>query len=280
MPDPLFQTLFNETDTMTWAPVDVLRERAHRRARRTQGIAVAAVVVAVGAISGGVAVAPRDQGADPQLGRSQPATGPTPSSPTTSESAPSPSVSVPPTSAAPRSPSPATAMTIGNALFLQPSDVGPGYRVVSGQEASGDWIFEFSASALGCQASGLAQSPNTTRVRTLSRGTPQAEDALTQYVARYRSGDAAQYLDRVRAQVNACTPATGQSIKIGAQHFAGQDALLIEVNYGDGVTTKHVVIRQGDLLTEFFTKPERSSAAAKELGRKAAHRLCGATPTC
>jgi hypothetical protein len=190
-------------------------------------------------------------------------------------------VSVPPTSAAPRSPSPAAdATTIGNALFLQPSDVGPGYRVDSGQEASDDWTFEFSASALGCQASGVAQSPNTRRVRTLSRGTPQAEDALTQSVARYRSGDAARYLDRVRARVDACTPATGQSMKIGAQHFAGQDALLIEVNYGGGVTTKHVLVRQGDLLTEFFTKPERSSAAAQELGRKAAHRLCGATPAC
>jgi hypothetical protein len=99
-------------------------------------------------------------------------------------------------------------------------------------------------------------------------------------VARYRPGDAARYLDQVRTRVNACKPGSGQSISIGAQRFAGQDALLIEVNYGEGFTTKHILVRQGDLLTEFFTKPELSRAAAQELGRKAAHRLCGGTPVC
>jgi len=165
-------------------------------------------------------------------------------------------------------------------MFLQPDDVGSGYRLVSDGQGSGDWTFEFTASVLGCQQSEVPPSDITRRDRTLSRGTPEAEDALTQYVARYRPGDAARYLDQVRARVNACKPENGKSIKVGAQRFAGQDALLIEVNYGDGSTTKHVLIRQGDLLSEFFTKPERSSAAAEELGRKAALRLCQGSPVC
>jgi hypothetical protein len=164
---------------------------------------------------------------------------------------------------------------------MQPGDAGSGYRVVSGEEGSDDWTFEFTASLLGCQPPDSTRPRGLTRRdRRLSRGTPQAEDAVTPYVARYRPGDAGRYLDQVRARVNACAPGTGKSIKVGARRFAGQDALLIEVNYGDGFTTRHVLVRQGDLLTEFFTKPERSSWAVQDLGRKAALRLCGGTPAC
>ena len=271
MPDPLFQTLFNETDTMTWAPTDVVRDQAHRQARRRRVTAVAAAVVAVGVIAGGAAMAKLDHAVDPQPIPSQPAAEPTPS----------PSDPVPPSSAVPTSPTGSEATAITGALFLQPGDVGPGYRQMSGGQGWGDWTFEFSASMLRCQPpDSTGPHPMTRRDQTLSRGTPQAEDSLAQYVARYRPGAAARYLDQVRARVNTCESGSGKSIKIGAQRFAGQDALLIEVNYGNGFTTKHVLVRQGDLLTEFFTKPERSSAAAQELGRKAALRLCRGTPVC
>jgi hypothetical protein len=90
----------------------------------------------------------------------------------------------------------------------------------------------------------------------LRRGAPESEDFVSQYVARYRPGDAARYLDQVRARVSACEPGDGMSLRIGAKGFAGQDALLIEVNYGEGYTT------------------------AQELGRRAALRLCAGTPVC
>jgi hypothetical protein len=273
MPDPLFQTLFDETETMTWAPTEVVRDRAHRRVRRTRVAAVAAALVAVGVVSGGVAVAQRGQSAGPQPGTSRQATEPPLSSP------PAPSSSAaPPPSTASTPPSTPEGTAIVDALFLPPGDVGPGYRVVNGREGSGDWTFEFTSSVLGCQPSSI--SPVTRQDRLLSRGTPQAEDNLSQYVARYRPGDAARYLDQARARVNACQPGGGRTVKIGAQRFAGQDALLIEVDYGDGFTTKHLMVRQGDLLTEFATKPALDSAAAQELARKAATRLCAATPVC
>lgn len=277
MPDPLFQNLFNVADTMTWAPTDVVRDRARRRTRRTRVTAVAAAVVAVGVISGGVAMAQLDHAVAPEPGTSRPAAQSTPSSPPP----PSPSNPVPPPSAAPTSPTGSEGTAITDVLFLQPDDVGPGYRQVFDGQGSGDWTFEFTASVLRCQPpDSTGPHPITRRDQTLSRGTPQAEDSLAQSVARYRPGDAARYLDQVRSRVSACQPGIGKSIKVGAQRFAGQDALLIEVDYGDGFTTKHVLVRQGDLLTEFFTKPERSSAAAQELGRKAALRLCGVTPVC
>lgn len=265
MPDPLFQNLFDVTDTMTWAPTDVVRDRARRRVRRTRVAAVAAAVVTVGLVSGGVAVAQREPAVDrrPGTGTSWPA------------------VESPPWSSRPPVPSTPGAPE-GTALFLRPGDVGPGYReVVDSGEGSGDWTFEFSAQMLGCPVLESTRPRSIARQdRMLSRGTPQAEDLMSQYVARYRPGDTARYLDHVRARVGACEPGSGKSITIGAQGFAGQGALLIEVNYGEGFTTKHVLVRQGDLLTEFFTKPERTSAAAQELGRTAAQRLCGGTPVC
>jgi hypothetical protein len=261
-------------------PVEHFRVAARRRTRRRAGVFAAALTALAGIGGGTLAVA--DRGPD-SMPRPSP-TGITSSSPAPSTS---PSAEASPSSASPtgpRSPAASTAeeTAIVDALFLQPGDVGSGYRVVSGGEvASNDWTFEFTSSALACQPPG-PNSPGSiaTRHRTLSRGTPPPEDILAQYVARYRPGDAGRYLDQVRARVNACSPGNGKSIKIAAERFAGEDALLIQVNYGDGFTTKHVLVRQGDLLTEFFTKPERSTAAAQDLATTAALRLCQGTPVC
>ncbi|MEJ3743353.1 hypothetical protein WEI85_08710 [Actinomycetes bacterium KLBMP 9797] len=259
MPDPMFRTLFDDTETTPWAPVGEVRERARRRVRRARTTAVAAAVASVVAISGGVAVAQRDD---------QPGPGPlvTPGSPTHPTPPPPTSPPVtPPTSPA------TTAITDG--MFLRPEDVGAGYRASTGKKNAGDWTFEYSASTLGCPEPDVALSPLASQQRTLSRGTPQDEDSLTQYVARYPAGGAAGYLQRVRARVDACEPAGGQSIRIAQQRFAGQDALLITVDYGEGFTTTHVLVREGDLLTEFFAKPERGNAAMRALGEKAAQHL-------
>jgi hypothetical protein len=257
-------------------PVELFRTAARRQTRRRTGI-VAVVLTALAGLGGG-ALAVADRGPDntPR---------PAPTAIASSPSAPSPSVETTPSATAPASTATTSTTREGtaiiDALFLQPGDVGSGYRVVSGGQGSGDWTFEFTSSVLGCQPPG-PNSPDSIarRDRTLSRGTPPPEDILTQYVANYRPGDAGRYLDEIRARVNACRPGNGRSITLGAQHFAGQDALLIEVNYGDGFTTKHVLVRQGDLLTEFFTKPERSTAAAQDLARTAALRLCRSTPVC
>jgi len=47
------------------------------------------------------------------------------------------------------------------------------------------------------------------------------------------------------------------------------------VNYGDGFAAKHVLVRLGDLLIEFFTEPDRTRAAnsgTREEGRTPALR--------
>jgi len=268
MPDPLFQTLFDETDRCSWAPVDVVGDRARRQARRTRAAALAAAILVVGVVWAGVGWA-----RDDLSGRPKPGVPPGSLPPSTASPTPSPSMEL-------TTPPPSTDdASIVDAMFVQPSDLGPGSRVDAGSEVSGDWTFEFSASVLGCLPTPATPWPIVRRDRTLTGGT-QDVDGLAQYVARYRPWDAARYLDDVRARVSACNPDSGMSIKVGAERFAGEDALLIEVNYGGGSTATHVLIRQNDLLTELFSHSVSSNAEAVALGRTAAFRLCKGSSTC
>ena len=275
MPDPLFQKLIDDTSSTRWAPTEVVHDRARQRVRRQRFATVAAAVVAAGVIGGSAFAVTRPEAAGPQPGSSTSAT----SSPTPDAGlgTSTPSASAPTGSATSSPPTEPTAIV--NALFLQPSDVGSGYRVVTGEGGSGDWTFEFSAAALSCPRSSAYPTALARVERTLAAGAPGSDIGVTQYVGRYRPGAADRYLDDIRARVAACKPGAGRSIKIGAQRFAGQDSLMIEVNF-DGVTYKNVLVRQGDLLTEFFTKPERSRADTVELAKKAAARVCGGTPVC
>jgi hypothetical protein len=158
-------------------------------------------------------------------------------------------------------------------MFLQPEDLGPGYAAVGNYHGSGDWTFEFDSSVLGCPPSQDFPTPIAIRERALSRGPMEADDFITQYVASHRPGEATRYLDEIRARTAACRPRNAGSIAVAAQRFAGEDSLLIEIDFGGGVTTKLVLVRQGDLLTEFFGRPERGRAESEALGRTAAARL-------
>jgi len=264
MPDPLFQPLFEATDAVAWAPTDVVRDRARLRTRRSRVAAVAATAVTVCLIVGGVA-ATRQPRANPVT--PPPAT----STPPPATSAPPPATSAPPPPTSAPVPAPTV---ITDAMFLQPEDVGPGYQGAPDDDSSGDWTFDFTTSALGCPPPGLFTAPTARRDWRLRRDTPGSEDFVTQYVAAFSPGDAARYLDEIRARVAACrAPERGGSIAIRAERFAGEDSLLIEADFGGGSMTKLVLVRQGDLFTEFFGRPERDRAEAEALGRKAALRL-------
>jgi len=127
---------------------------------------------------------------------------------------------------------------------------------------------------LNCPPAQTPPMPDIARARSLGRGTRPAEDHVVQYIFPYRPGDADRSLADVRARVAACRPGNGGSITIGAERFAGQDSLLLVVHFGDGSTLTLVHVRQGDLVTELWAKPERSVAEYQELGRTAALRLC------
>jgi hypothetical protein len=270
MPDPLFQTLFNDTDTIRWAPTAAVRARARQRSRRGRVTTAIAAVVAVGAIAGGVALAQRGQQTNPIPGTSATAT-PTASPTPTPSTPPSTPPTTPPSS--PSTSEPTT--TITQSMFLQPADVGTGYRADFGETGSGDWVLGFSLAMLNCRDA--TANYVTRRDGALIRS---ADDHIAQYVARYRAGDAARYFDTVRTAVAACKPASGRSIKIVAEGFAGQESLMIDVDYGEGSLARHVIVRQGDVVTSFAVWPNPSRSASQGLARKAAARLCSGTPTC
>jgi len=194
------------------------------------------------------------------------------------DAAPAPTVAPPSPEPSPSPPPPATGPIIDQ-QFLWPEDVGEGYRVAGGG-TEGDWTFEFSASALRCPAGDGPPAPAEKHQRGLVRGSPQARDAVTQYVARFRPGDAARYLDQIQARVGSCKPGTGRSITVARYGFAGDQALLVAVYYGGGSGTNHVFVRQGDLLTEFMVKAGRTRDALQRLGHKAADRLCDGGRAC
>jgi hypothetical protein len=270
MPDPLFETLFDDTDTIRWAPTDAVRARARQRNRRSRVTAAIAAVVAVGAIAGGVALAQRGQQTNPIPGATATAT-PTASATPTPSTPPSTPPTTPPSS--PSTVEPTT--TITQTMFLQPEDVGTGYRASFEETGSGDWVLGFSLAMLNCRDDTTGYV--TRRDGALRRS---ADDHIAQYVARYQAGDGARYFDTVRTTVAACKPASGKSIKIVAEGFAGQESLMIDVDYGEGNLGRHVIVRQGDVVTTFAVWPNPSRSASQQLARKAAARLCTGTPAC
>lgn len=266
MPEQAFHSLFAETENIRWDSVNQVRARARRR---TLGqAAVVAGVVAVALVSGGVAVAQH---------RQQPVTPPAATaSPTPPVSSPSPPPSTPSTPASPTRPArPAssTVTDVTSAMMLQPRDVGSGYTV-SGDDFTFefDWTLEFGLSALDCPRS-VRLARVAERQRELRKGQPQAENFVLQHTLLSTEAQATKYLVAVRKRVSACEPASGRSVRIVDQGFAGDDSILVVFDHGGGNIAKTVLVREGGVLTEIFSKPGRSDSASRELGRKAAARF-------
>jgi hypothetical protein len=115
--------------------------------------------------------------------------------------------------------------------------------------------------------------PVAERERKLRKGQPQADTFVNQHTGRYAAGEAAEYLNDIRERVSSCSPDDGRAVRIAAEGFAGDEALLVDFDYGGGYRSKTVLVREGDVLTEIFSKPTRSDSANRELGRKAAARF-------
>jgi hypothetical protein len=266
MPDQAFRNLFAETENVRWETVSQVQKRARRRA--TARAATVAGIVAVGLVGGGVAVAGGNRGDHPVT---PPPSSPAPSSPRPSAAPPSAPPSSPPASPPRSTGTSAPSITgITPAMMLRPQDAGSGYVVASGTD--GDWSFEFNASVFGCPR-GSKPSPESDRSRALRKGQPQDETYVLQHTGRYSPGEAAGYLDQIRSRVSSCDAGAGRSVRIAAQGFAGDQSLLVVFDHGGGFLTRTILVREGDVLTEIFTKPTRGDQASRELGRKAAARL-------
>jgi hypothetical protein len=267
MPDPLFDSMIAAAESLRWAPADELRDRARRRTRRTRIAATVAAFTAVAVVVGGVAMAGADRAAPPPVpgGSSSP-----PAAPSTPSSSPQRSTAAPsqgPTGTASQGPP-----SVTSARFLQPADLGSGWTSTRIDNGDGDWIIEAAFSYARCVKEGWASGLTDNRqTRQLQNGS----DAYTQWVGLFPRNKAAAYLDAIRTQVRDCDP-TRPDIKVdlAAERFAGDDALLVDFNI-EGVSSRYVVVRRGEMVALIWTKGPLPDAAAKDLGRKAAARLGG-----
>ncbi|MFF5233074.1 hypothetical protein [Dactylosporangium sp. NPDC000521] len=272
----MFQTLFDDTETVPWAPTGVVRDRARRRTQRARAGALAAATLAIVMVLGGVAVAGR--GPERHV---QPGVSPT-AAPSAAPSQPAPTTPAAPTAGASStsaSSQPAVEPTaLVDSLFLQPSDLGSGYQW-SDPEHNGDWTIEFLFSAVRCDGSGM-DGRTDRRQRSMHRGSGENAEGSTQLVVRFEPGAAARYLDAIRTLIAACKPPSGKSIKIVAQRFAGQDALRVETKTdAESPAGTLMVVRQGELVSQFTVKAANKDQATA-LARRAAERMCGGTPVC
>jgi hypothetical protein len=63
-------------------------------------------------------------------------------------------------------------------------------------------------------------------------------------------------------------------VDLAAERFAGDDALLVDFDI-EGVSSRYVVVRRGEMVALIWTKGSLLDADTKDLGRKAAARLAG-----
>lgn len=271
MPDPLFARLSEETEKLTWPAVTEVQRRGRQRARRQSAVLACALAVVMGL--GGVAFA------DYRNAAPGPSTALRTTEPTWDPgSSPVPSASPQISSGATTSPTvkqpSAASPAVAAGAMLQDADLPARFKL-RGSDIGGDWSFAFSSSS--CQDGRLYQLK-----KLASRGQAfdgDVDESLLQRTERYASADAARYLDLVRARVESC-PSSPWKLTVVDQGFAGQESLLIQVDYGGGATALHIFVRQGDLVTEFWQKRLTDRTEARRLADRAARRLCAGTDAC
>ncbi|WP_143162959.1 hypothetical protein [Couchioplanes caeruleus] len=253
-----------------------VRARARRRTVG-QTVAVAGIAV-VSMVAGGVAVAQVRQGpvTTPAATSSPSASRPSVPSlpPSTSPTTPADSSSkpaAPPPATTKSSPPPITEIT--SAMMLQPQDVGSGFTVLPPSDYHGDWIFEAGANSQGCSVDGFRPKMVSQRWRSLRNDDEQDSMYVEQRTVLYLKGHAAKYLQDIRRRIPDCPQDRSSPMEITAEGFAGDDALMVASDNGDGSISKRVLVRKGDVLTDIWRKKAPSDSAMRELARKAAARL-------
>lgn len=212
----------------------------------------------------------------------------------------------PPTSASPqtlsqptRTPSSSPSSPVGNgdtqpapATFLPPDamlsagDIGAG---VAGNEERVDDHGSLAATLAYC-----GQMPASWQRRVDSLGFRQRwlkypnEMYTVQELSRQPSAVAAKLVSDLRAAFGGpCADvATGGNPELTSRFTIlasnwGTESLLMREIRSDTSVAWRIAIRQGDLFTEIRTSIDGlTEQQARELGRRAAQRLCSATPTC
>ncbi|MFD6681142.1 hypothetical protein [Micromonospora parva] len=283
MPERFFADIYRDTEHLTWAPTEQVRERGRRRTRQTRIAATLAGVVAVVVVAtGAVALAGGQDGAPTPV---LPATGsptPTPTPSATSAPPPPPTTSttpaVPPSSPSTTSGSPSkgpTSTTIPTEALLRAADLPTGYRP-AGNDLDGDWSFNFAAS-MACQ-----DTPNLSAKERAERGAVFQKLDVSPVIERVRrySLDGAKATIVWARTVTECEPGNERkSLSIVDSGFAGDGSLLIRFN-AEGLISYTLFVRQDDLVAEIWLGSVTNRTEVRRLAQRAADRLCAGTDAC
>ncbi|MFC7247385.1 hypothetical protein ACFQO7_33405 [Catellatospora aurea] len=270
---------------MTWASPEEIRGRGERRRRvRVAGMTAAGVVATVLVAGTAFALGGGPGEPDPTL-----TAGPTITAAPQLSTSPSASPSTRPT---PTSPSPVAPFdtVIPSAAMLRAADVGPAYRV-----QSGEYLGESHRYVTGlCQEKGQwdgkpgrpQSSPerDSFRRRVLVAGSNAMH--VVQEVTGYPSArSAGELMAHERAGFERCAVVdhreTHVEFEIIATGFAGDEALLVRMT----PRTLLVLVRAGAVYAElslwFPSAPDAEDVAfARDLAEKAVARICAATTAC
>ncbi|MCX5119777.1 hypothetical protein OG992_21555 [Micromonospora sp. NBC_00362] len=285
MPDQPFVDLFRDTEHLSWPPTAQVRERGRRRTRQTRIAAALAAVVAVALVAtGAVALAGGREGAPtpvlPATGSPTPTPTPTPT-PSATSAAPRSSTTSTTPAAPPSSPSrtPSAGSTkpaIPAAAMLRLSDLPAGFTMAE-DDIDGDWSLE--SVSIYCREAPTGTSNGRLAQRTVSFDSPT--DRMIQRVVRFSIRDAAREMDAVRALFTDCKPrgATSSMSVLADGLGAGDESLLVGSDI-DGVRSRWLVVRQGDLVAQVALDMDTTPKEALRYARPVAQRLCAGTDTC
>ncbi|MBB5869521.1 hypothetical protein F4553_002900 [Allocatelliglobosispora scoriae] len=293
---------FMESDKadVSWADAVDVRARGDRR-RRNVAIATPAAAVLALAFAGGIVIAvnrdDHQQAGTRQLAHSTPTPSPSPSPKPSPSRTPAHVVTSADVAWIPTEALPPTAEMGRDLVVFDVKEAQP-------QPDTQDWIF----AAEGCTAYTALNVRPASYLFKLSqkvrRAGPGVAGTGALEIRRYASADATQVLGGVRQVVEACptyetrdpvlsTPervmVSRRSYVVLSTGFAGDESLLMKGTVqpvtpageplGDAVVSVLAVIRVDDLVT-IVDLGLNDEARTMELAKKAAVRLCAATPVC
>ncbi|MEW2430030.1 hypothetical protein AB0877_18645 [Micromonospora sp. NPDC047644] len=285
MPDQPFAHLFQDTEHLSWAPTEQVRERGRRRTRRTRIAAGLAAVVAVALVAtGAVALAGGREGAPtpvlPATGSPTPAAAPTPTPSATPTPTPSTrnTPGAPPSSPSATSGSPSigsTSPAIPADALLRAADLPSGFRA-AGSDLDGDWSFNFAASYACVDTPRLSAKERAERGAVFRK--PDASPVIER-VQRYSLNGAKATIAWARTVTECKRSKELSSLSVVDSGFAGDGSLLIRFD-AEGLISYTLFVRQGDLVAEVWLGSLTNRTEARRLAQRAADRLCAGTDAC
>jgi hypothetical protein len=160
--------------------------------------------------------------------------------------------------------------------MLRESDLPPGYRSRPASK-NGDWTLAATASrCVDRRPAGTTPDYRAASEIAFLRG---RDEPLLQTVFRMATpDDARRWLDGLPDRLGGdCGRMRFAVVDSG---FAGERSVIIRVTAAEGEPNLYLFLQRGVLLTEIWEKHQTDVDAMRELGRKAADRLCAGTPAC